>query len=518
MANGAHTFSADLVRRFRELLSQHFNLNELSELCADFQIDFDDIAGNTKNIKALELVKYMQRRGKLEALIKRVIELRADVDWEQELGAEVLPYINKTQSAKPPTKTADLESDIAESKSIIINTNGGAVIQGNVEIKGDFIGRDQITHIERSVNVLPTLPPLEKHLVEQIKLFAAAPKQAEVGAAFRVAVQIRIPTAGPLVIAELDQVAESEGQVFRSDEKDVVRYRVQISATNCDVVGSPTYEFWLKRGQNSVIQNFILQPRKEGLVLITVNAFQDEGDLLAASTFAQEMVTVLTSTPATKADSVTKLNRTQLADNENMDITANDVVEKDLVVLIKRDTASLPIANTKILFVAANPTDTTRLRLGKEFDEIKAELERGNNRDKVNLVLPQLATQAKDLTRDLLKEKPTIVHFSGHGEKSGAIYLETDSGNSNVVSAQALGDVFEALDEQVQCVILNACYSATQAQAIAKHIPYVIGMSHAIPDTFAIAFAIGFYQALANGTSFEQAYKLGKAQIGLAGG
>ncbi|MCW1971131.1 MAG: CHAT domain-containing protein [Anaerolineae bacterium] len=382
----------------------------------------------------------------------------------------------------------------------------------SVKVVGDHntVGDGSI-FIPPSHNNSKAIPISQNELLiaEPIKLYAAAPKQAEVGSAFRVAVQIRMPSTGPLEVEELNQVASADGQIFRSDEKDIVRYRVQLAATNCDVVGSSMFEFLLKQGQNSNLQNFMLQPRNEGTVLITVNAYQADTNLLAASTFSQVKVVVVTNRPT--------LTRSQLPDDE---ITTSAPLEnQDLVELLKNDTLSpahLSTALIKILFAAANPTNTTKLRLGKEFDEIKAELERGGKRDKVTLALPQLATRGIDLSRALLQEIPTIVHFSGHGEKNGAIYFETDNGNSNMVSAETLGALFEVFEGQVQCVILNACYSATQAQAIAKHIPYVIGMNRAIPDTHAIAFSIGFYQAIANGATIEKAYALGKVQIGLS--
>jgi len=69
----------------------------------------------------------------------------------------------------------------------------------------------------------------------------------------------------------------------------------------------------------------------------------------------------------------------------------------------------------------------------------------------------------------------------------------------------------------VRGVLLNACYSEIQATAIAKSIEYVIGMTRAIGDKAAIAFAIGFYQALGGGRTIEEAYRLGCAQIRLQG-
>ena len=62
-------------------------------------------------------------------------------------------------------------------------------------------------------------------------------------------------------------------------------------------------------------------------------------------------------------------------------------------------------------------------------------------------------------------------------------------------------------------MVLNACYSKVQADAIANHIDTVIGMSTAIGDEAAISFSAAFYQALAYGRSLRTAFKLACIQI-----
>jgi len=86
-----------------------------------------------------------------------------------------------------------------------------------------------------------------------------------------------------------------------------------------------------------------------------------------------------------------------------------------------------------------------------------------------------------------------------------------------LVTGEALAGLFELFADQVQCVVLNACYSDVQAVAIARHIPYVIGMNAAIGDRAAIEFAISFYDALGAGREIPFAYKLGCNAIQLAG-
>jgi hypothetical protein len=64
-------------------------------------------------------------------------------------------------------------------------------------------------------------------------------------------------------------------------------------------------------------------------------------------------------------------------------------------------------------------------------------------------------------------------------------------------------------------VVLNACYSAPQAAAIANHVDCVIGMPDAIGDAASVNFAAAFYQALAYGRDVQTAFELGCNQIDL---
>ena len=55
-------------------------------------------------------------------------------------------------------------------------------------------------------------------------------------------------------------------------------------------------------------------------------------------------------------------------------------------------------------------------------------------------------------------------------------------------------------------VILNACYSETQARAITKHVDFAIGMNKDIGDKAAIEFSAAFYRAIGFGKSIQEAF------------
>ncbi|MGI0484864.1 CHAT domain-containing protein [Pantanalinema rosaneae CENA516] len=170
----------------------------------------------------------------------------------------------------------------------------------------------------------------------------------------------------------------------------------------------------------------------------------------------------------------------------------------------------------KILVLAANPTDMNRLRLDEEVREIQLSLEQSRNRDWFE-VITRWAVRVDDLQKVLLDYTPQIIHFSGHGTGSQGLVLENDVGQSELISTTALSGLFRLVQNEVECVFLNACYSDVQAEAIHQHIDCVLGMNSAVGDKTAIHFARGFYQAIGSGKPYDQAFEWGCNAIDLKG-
>ena len=170
----------------------------------------------------------------------------------------------------------------------------------------------------------------------------------------------------------------------------------------------------------------------------------------------------------------------------------------------------------KILLLVANPFGSSQLRLDQEVREIKAGLLRSRHRDQYSIVTA-VAVRYRDIHRAILEHEPHIIHFSGHGSGEDGLVFEDESGEIKLVDAQALAGLFQLFAEQVQCVVLNACYSEYQAVEIARYIDYVVGMSQEIGDRAAIEFAVGFYDALGADKGYEFAYQLGCRLIRMAG-
>ncbi|MFZ6031097.1 MAG: response regulator [Chloroflexota bacterium] len=173
-------------------------------------------------------------------------------------------------------------------------------------------------------------------------------------------------------------------------------------------------------------------------------------------------------------------------------------------------------APIKILFLAANPSDTPQLRLDAEMRAIDQALQKAEFRHRFE-IKQQWAVQIGDLQNHLLRHKPDIVHFSGHGSQTNEIILENSHGHSRAVSVRALSQLFAVLKDNIRCVVLNACYAEAQAQAIAESIGCVVGMARGIDDQTAIGFAAAFYQAIGFGRDVQTAFDLGCVQLELEG-
>jgi len=169
-----------------------------------------------------------------------------------------------------------------------------------------------------------------------------------------------------------------------------------------------------------------------------------------------------------------------------------------------------------VLFLAANPKQTDRLRLDEEVRAIDQALRMTKFRDRF-IIEQSWAVRVTDLQDLLLRYSPDIVHFSGHGSSAGELIFENNDGSSQPATAGALDQLFRTLKDNIRCVVLNACYSTQQAASIAEVIDCVVGMSDAVSDEAAIDFAAAFYRALGYGRDVQTAFALGIGQIMLSG-
>lgn len=191
----------------------------------------------------------------------------------------------------------------------------------------------------------------------------------------------------------------------------------------------------------------------------------------------------------------------------------------------------------RILFLAANPSKSSGVALDQECAAIERELRMTAHRDDFEF-RSKWAVTVDEMMRDLCELQPTIIHFSGHGAGpttgSGAeardiapacdpvnarsgIYLLNDHGGPQLVTARALTMMIGSTAASARVVVLNACYSEPQADAVRSVVDCVVGMAGAIHDDAARSFAVGFYRALGNRCSVGKAVEQAVATLAAKG-
>lgn len=176
-------------------------------------------------------------------------------------------------------------------------------------------------------------------------------------------------------------------------------------------------------------------------------------------------------------------------------------------------------ANT-ILFMAANPAGTDARALDLQARAIQAELERAGHRERFAFAT-RWAAQPLDLLREMVKLKPTVVHFCGGRfpdapavAREAGVYFQAPNGHAQLVPGEALARAFDSVGS-VKLVVLDACYSEHHAESIADHIDCVVGMAGGTVDEAATSFSIGLYGGIGEGESVAAAFKQGCAAIGM---
>lgn len=181
---------------------------------------------------------------------------------------------------------------------------------------------------------------------------------------------------------------------------------------------------------------------------------------------------------------------------------------------IDRPQPDMQSGRVKVLVMTSNPKDTATLDLEKEINSIKNAHRRASKRDAFEID-SVLNIQKSNLLSELLHHEPQIIHFSGHGSGANGLNFYSKAGYSDEVGGAELTEMFRQF-QGISCVVLNACYSEEQAKIISKYIPNVVGTDNAIGDDVACTFSEGFYQALFAGKTFENAFFMAMAHVGMA--
>lgn len=164
----------------------------------------------------------------------------------------------------------------------------------------------------------------------------------------------------------------------------------------------------------------------------------------------------------------------------------------------------------RILFLSANTEVSDRIRIDKEYKVITEELNNAIEKNKIKLST-RLAVDLNSLMNAIIEFNPNILHFSGHGNLDG-IELEGEQ-QPFFLKNDSLEKLIKTLTSDLDCIVLNSCYSKGQALKLTQRIKTVIGMGDSIDDKAALLFSKGFYKGVAGNFDYIKSYELGRQMI-----
>jgi len=163
----------------------------------------------------------------------------------------------------------------------------------------------------------------------------------------------------------------------------------------------------------------------------------------------------------------------------------------------------------RILFLESNSPSMEPLDLAGELRELEQLLPTTKFRDQIELRVAH-AVRPSDLISRLRNDRPTVLHFSGHGAADGIVFRR--EGDTEIpVDGKTLARVLKG--RGIKLLVLNACYSASLGPALEGVVPAVVGTSNEVGDQAAILFSRAFYRSLGDGSSIEEAFRDGKDAV-----
>jgi len=175
--------------------------------------------------------------------------------------------------------------------------------------------------------------------------------------------------------------------------------------------------------------------------------------------------------------------------------------------------------SVRVLFIAGDRggSQKNQLQIPNEYHAIQGALRACANRGVIALANPILGATRERLA-EAYRERPTVVHFAGHGNDRSLAIIE-DHGllaNETRLDADQLCDMLQTMQERVRLCVLNACVSVALAQRLvdANAADCAIGWPAKVSDSAAIAFSTALYGALGDGRSIGDAVTLARLACG----
>jgi len=163
-----------------------------------------------------------------------------------------------------------------------------------------------------------------------------------------------------------------------------------------------------------------------------------------------------------------------------------------------------------LLLLGADTNVSNELGISRGFEQIQSFIKEKNCPCTCTV---KMRTNKTDIIKEIAVCHPDILHFSGHGNEDGLLCVHGGIGDVEYIAPSKLFENLSGCCDFIQVVVLAACYSARQADKVAKVINFVVCVDDKICVSAIHLFLEVFYAALTSGSSIQEAFDLGVAQL-----
>jgi len=165
---------------------------------------------------------------------------------------------------------------------------------------------------------------------------------------------------------------------------------------------------------------------------------------------------------------------------------------------------------TKILFIASNPVNTPKFELEKEYLEIRRIFTR--QRDQFE-VIESFHTTLDQFFNMVRIEQPDILHIAAPSNNKYLVFHRPDD-TIRSVPYHFLTSAFSLFQPYVKCVFLNTWCPPVFLKKVSQSLQNAIGSNTLVDDNMSVLFSSGFYTALAQHSTYREAFEIGKEVLG----
>lgn len=123
------------------------------------------------------------------------------------------------------------------------------------------------------------------------------------------------------------------------------------------------------------------------------------------------------------------------------------------------------------------------------------------------------AATVDDVLRVLADRPYSLIHFSGHGECDGILVEGDDPEAGELTSIPRIEQVLQAAQPYAKLAVFLSCFSASFADRLIAHVPYILAIVGPADDERCIQFVNCFYSRLLRGDDPERAHSTASRRV-----